>query len=73
MTDKTTNQLSGDAKLIIGFLADILYQKEILCYDEFIAIDELRTPVDLQEFLEKMLRGEFNVYKRGETYGNYKR
>ena len=54
-------------KLTLGFLADLLYCKEVICYEEFEALQAARTPMDLDVITEKMLRGEFNVYKRGES------
>lgn len=54
-------------KLILKFIADVLYLKGLLCYEELEAIMEVRNPSDLDDVFEKMIRGEFNVYKRGET------
>lgn len=55
-------------KLVIGLFADIMYIKGFICYDEFQALMELKTPSDLDAFQEKLLRGEFNVYRKGEHY-----
>ncbi len=64
--------MNGDWKLAIGFMADILYIKGIICAEEMEAIQEVQWPMDLQRIVEKMLRGEFNVYKRGATVlGDY--
>jgi hypothetical protein len=54
-------------KTVIGFLADVLYIKEVICYEEFEAIQDCKTPMDLDAVFEKMMRGEFNVYRRGEA------
>lgn len=53
-------------KLTIGFFADVLYLKGILCFEEFEAIQSAKSAEDLGDIFEKMMRGEFNVYKRGE-------
>jgi hypothetical protein len=55
-------------KLAIGFMADILYLKGILCWEEFEEIQRITEPADLQKFVDKFIGGEFNVYKRGEIY-----
>lgn len=55
-------------KLLIALFADILYIKGIICYDEFEALMDLKDPSDLDDFTEKLLRGEFNVYRKGEHY-----
>lgn len=54
-------------KLTLGFLADLLYCKEVICYEEFEAIQAATQPSDLDVITDKILRGEFNVYKRGES------
>ena len=55
-------------KLVLGFLADILYIKGFICFDEFEAIQEVKTPSDLDGLVEKLLRGEFNAHRKGEGY-----
>lgn len=60
-------------KAVLGFLADILYIKKIICFEEFEDIMESTNPSDLDAITEKMLRGEYNVYKQGETYLQYAR
>jgi hypothetical protein len=55
-------------KLAIGFLADVLYIKGIICYEEFEAMQNARRPSDLDNIVEKMLRGEYNAYRKGEGY-----
>jgi hypothetical protein len=57
-----------DGKVVLGLLADILYIKGHICYDEFEALQEVRNEHDVYAFTERLLRGEFNVYKRGEHY-----
>lgn len=56
-------------KSVVGFLADVLYVKGLICYDEFEAIMDAKDDRDLGEIVERMLRGDFNAYKKGESYG----
>ena len=42
------------------FIADVLYIKGCICFDEFCAIMEATTPVDLEDIIEKMLKEDFN-------------
>jgi hypothetical protein len=56
-------------KTVLGFLADVLYIKGMLCYDEYETIQDVRDERELGVVVERMLRGEFNGYKKGETYG----
>lgn len=58
-------------KVTLKFLADVLYIKGILCYEEFEDIMDAKTFVDLDKIIEKMLRSEYNVYRRGEGYVGY--
>ena len=55
-------------KLAIGFIADLLYLKGFLCWEEFEAIQNMEKPEDMTAFIDKLIGGEFNVYKRGEVY-----
>lgn len=55
-------------KIVLKFLADVLYIKEFICYEEFEDIMNACTPEDLDNIFEKMARREYNVYKRGEKY-----
>ena len=57
-----------DGKLVLGFLADVLYIKGIICLDEFETILEAKNAQDVGDIVERMLRGDFNAYKRGEGY-----
>lgn len=58
-------------KVVLKFFADVLYLKGLLCYEELEAIMEATNPSDLEVIFEKMYRGEYNVYKRGEPYTDY--
>lgn len=55
-------------KVVLKFLADVLYIKGFICFEEFDAIMDAKNPSDLDDIVEKMIRGEFNVYKQGEGY-----
>jgi hypothetical protein len=56
-------------KTVVGFLADVLYIKGVICLDEFEAIMEAENAVDLGVIVERMLTSDFNLFKRGEAYG----
>lgn len=58
-------------KAVLKFLADVLYIKKIICFEEFEAIMESKNPLDLDDIVEKMLKEEYNVYKQGESYLRY--
>lgn len=58
-------------KTALGFLADVLYIKGLIYFDEFEAIMEASTPQDLGEIVEKMLRGEYTGHRKGEPYVDY--
>jgi hypothetical protein len=58
-----------DAKAVLGFFADILYIKGLICFDEFETIMDAKNDVDLGIIVERMLSSDFNLYKRGESYG----
>ncbi len=55
-------------KVLLKFFADVLYLKGLLCYEELEAIMDVQSLSDLDGIFEKMYRGEYNVYKRGEPY-----
>ena len=58
-------------KITLGFLTDVLYIKGIICFEEYEEIMDSSTAPDLDKIVEKMLRDEYNVYKRGEAYVGY--
>jgi hypothetical protein len=60
-------------KVLLKFFADVLYIKGKLCAEELEDIMEVQTFSDLDDIVEKMLCGKYNVYKRGETYDRPKR
>lgn len=57
-----------DGRVAIQLVADLLYIKGIICYDEFESLLDIRNSADAEGFTEKLLCGDFNVYKRGEHY-----
>jgi hypothetical protein len=61
MTDKL-----GSEKLTLGFLADVLYLKGVILYEEFEAIQSVKSANDLETIVERMLTDDFNQFKRGE-------
>jgi hypothetical protein len=56
-------------KTVLGFFADVLYLKGVICFDELEAIMNCKDARDLGMVFERMIRSEFNVYKKGESYG----
>ena len=66
--ERTVTPPVVDSKALLGLFADILYHKGLLCYEEMEALMDIRSNHDIYAFSEKLLRGEFNVYKRGEIY-----
>lgn len=60
-----------DGKLVIGFLADVLYIKGIICFEEYDDIMNVTGATGLDVIVEKMLCDQYNVYKRGEAYVGY--
>lgn len=58
-------------KIVLKFLADVLYIKEKLTLEEYEAIMDAKTPFDLDNIVDRMLRDDFTVLLRGETYGRY--
>jgi hypothetical protein len=69
MTDKQATQVHnplGSEKVTLGFLADVLFLKGVLCYEEYEAIQNVRTHSDVEDIVEGMLRSTFNQFKRGE-------
>lgn len=57
-----------DGRVVIQLFADVLYIKGVICLEEFEAMLDIRNSNDAEDFTEKLLCGEFNVYKRGEHY-----
>lgn len=57
-------------KIVLKFFADVLYLKGYLYYEELEAIYDAKTPEDLDAIFEKMMRGEFSAYRKGEAYGD---
>mgnify|MGYP001461202410 FL=1 len=57
-----------DGKLAIGFLADILYLKGIICFDEFEDIQNAKNAQDIERIVEKILGDEYDGRRQGEGY-----
>ena len=55
-------------KLVIQLFGDILYHKGILNADEYESLLDTKCVNDLNAYMERMYRGEFDAYKRGEHY-----
>jgi hypothetical protein len=60
-------------KVVIKFIADLLYCKDLIFFEEFEAIMEAKKPEDLDVIIDKILRGEYRGYKKGESYLTYGR
>ena len=58
-------------KLAIGFMADILYIKGIICFEELEDILDANHASDLDTITHKMLTSQYNLVKRGEAYVGY--
>lgn len=52
-------------KVVIKFFCDVLYLNGILCFEEYEDIMDCKVPMDLDEVFEKMIREDYNAYKRG--------
>lgn len=57
-------------KILLKFIADVLYLKGVIFYEEYEAIMECSNCNDLDEVFEKMMKEEFNAYRRGSFIGN---
>lgn len=55
-------------KIVLGFIVDLLFLKGIICFEEFDDIMESKNIHDLDNVREKIMRGEYNLYKKGEGY-----
>lgn len=55
-------------KLLLKFFADVMYLKDVICFEEYEGIMEVKTPMDLDEVFEKMMKEEYNAYRRGTIY-----
>ena len=53
-------------KILLKFIADVLYLKEVICFDEYEGIMEVQKYEDLDIVFEKMMKEEYNAYRRGE-------
>lgn len=46
-----------DGKLVLGFIADLLYMKNVITAEELESIYDSRNAEDLENIIEDMLRG----------------
>lgn len=53
-------------KIVIQFFSDVLYLKGIICLDEYEDILDCCIPSDLDKVFEKMMKDEYNAYRRGD-------
>ena len=53
-------------KYILKFFTDLLYLKGVICFDEFEDIMDCCSPSDLDKVFEKMMKEEYNQYRRGD-------
>lgn len=60
-----------DVKIVIALFADVLYAKGVINLDELNGLYDIRNVQDVTAFTEKLLRGEFDGYLRGERYTSY--
>lgn len=58
-------------KIVLKFMADLMYVHGMMCYEEYADILESKNFSDLDNIIEKVMREEYNVYKRGEGYIRY--
>jgi hypothetical protein len=42
--------------------------KKIICFDELEALLDAKNEQDIYAFTDRLLRGDFNVYRKGEHY-----
>ena len=56
-----------NSKVMVLLLAEILLHKDIIHWEEYDAILDLRNDQDTYEFIERMLNDEFKGYVKGES------
>ena len=54
-------------KIVLKFIADLLYVKKVICLEELEAIYDVKDISDLDEVFEKVLGGEYNALRRKEN------
>lgn len=57
-----------DAKVVLKFIADVLYIKGYLSVQELSDVYDASSFSDLDKISEKMMCGDYNNLKRGEGY-----
>lgn len=58
-------------KIVLKFLADVLYVKGKLTLEEYEAIMQAKNSSDLDNIIDRMLRDDFKTLLRGESYVRY--
>lgn len=58
-------------KIVLKFLADVLYVKGKLTLEEYEAIMQAKNSSDLDNIIDRMLRDDFKTLLRGEGYVRY--
>jgi hypothetical protein len=51
-------------KIILKFIADVLYIRGAICLEEYEAILDAKSHIDLDKIADKMLREEYNQRTR---------
>ena len=51
-------------KVLLKFFSDVLFLKGVICYDELDDIMNVCVPSDLDKIFEKMMKEEYDVYRR---------
>ena len=59
-------------KVLLKFFADVMYLKNVICFEEFDEIMECCNADDLDCVFEGMMRGKYNAYKRGDIKYEFK-
>ena len=60
-----------DTKVVLKFMADLMYVHGMICYEEYDDILESKDYSDLDNIIEKLIKEEYNVYRKGEGYVRY--
>lgn len=53
-------------KIVLKFIADLLYVKGMLYFEEFDAIMNVKSPSDLDDIIDNMMREVYSPYKKGD-------
>lgn len=53
-------------KILLKFVSDVMYLKGVINFDELEDIMNCCDAFDLDMVFDKMMRGEYNAYRRGD-------